>query len=129
MIVFLLLQHEKEWGIYLLSEMCTKVSATRYRVPDISVLRADVPREKITNQPPLIATEILSPEARWSRMQTRIGDFLAMGVENIWIFDPEERKAGSADRAGLHLAQDDELTVPEAPIRVVPSELFGQLKQ
>jgi Uma2 family endonuclease len=60
-----------------------------------------------------------------SRFQDRIEDYLAFGVENIWIIDPESRTAYTA--SGLHPVRTNELVVPETPIRVVLSELFAEL--
>jgi Uma2 family endonuclease len=103
------------------------VSRSHFRVPDLSVLRAGAPKEQILTHPPLIVIEILSPEDRLSRFQDRIDDYLAFGVEHIWIVDPQRRAAWTATRAGLQLAQTGELVVPETPIRVVLSELFAEL--
>jgi Uma2 family endonuclease len=71
--------------------------------------------------------EILSPEDRLSRFQVRIDDYLALGVENIWIFDPDTRRAWTADGEGLHLVQNSELVVRGTPICVVLGELFAEL--
>jgi Uma2 family endonuclease len=103
------------------------VSRSHFRVPDISVLRADAPKKRIITHPPLIAIQILSPEDRLSRFQDRIDDYLNFGVENIWIFDPERGAAWTATSTGLHLAQSGELTVPGTPIRVVLREIFAEL--
>jgi Uma2 family endonuclease len=115
------------WGVRALTDVRTQVSRSRFRVPDLSVLRADAPRERIITHPPLIVIEILSPEDRLSRFQERIDDYLAFGVENIWILDPDRRVAWSANREGLHITQAGELTVPQTPIRVVLAELFAEL--
>jgi Uma2 family endonuclease len=115
------------WGVRTVTEVRTQVRGTRFRVPDVSVLRADSPREQIIKHPPLIAIEILSPEDRLNRLQEKIDDYLQFGVENIWIIDPETRKAWTADRAGLHPVQNDELTVAGTPIRVVLGEVFAEL--
>ena len=57
------------------------------RSPDLSILRADAPRERIIAHPALIAIEILSPEDRLSRFtQDRVDDYLAFGIEHIWSF-------------------------------------------
>ncbi len=119
--------HRDAWGVKALTAVRTQVSRTRFRVPDLVVLRADAPREPILTHPPLIVIEILSPEDRLSRFQERIDDYLAFGVENIWIFDPESRRVWTADRTGLHLAQNGELTVAGTPIRVALSDLFTEL--
>jgi len=127
LLAVLFTQNREAWAVRAVIDVRMRVSRTRFRVPDLSILRKDAPRDPIIGQPPPIAIEILSPEDRLSRMQARIDDYLEFGVENIWIFDPESRRAWTADRSGLHLAQDDELTVPETPIRVVLSELFAEL--
>jgi Uma2 family endonuclease len=115
------------WSVRAVTDVRVQVSRSHFRVPDLSVLRANAPREQILSHPPLIAIEILSPEDRLSRFQARIDDYLAFGVENIWILDPERRTAWTATEAGLQIVHNGELTVPETPIRVVLSELFAEL--
>jgi Uma2 family endonuclease len=115
------------WGVRTVTDVRTQVSPAHFRVPDLSVLRADAPKERIITHPPLIVIEILSPEDRLSRFQDRIDDYLQFGVPNIWIIDPERRSAWTASPAGLHLAQNGELTVAETPIRVLLAELFAEL--
>jgi Uma2 family endonuclease len=124
---YIFMSNRTTWGVRAVTDVRTQVSRSHFRVPDLSVLRADAPKEQILTHPPLIVIEILSPEDRLSRFQDRIDDYLAFGVENIWILDPESRKAWIATRDGLHLVQTGELVVPETPIRVVLSELFAEL--
>jgi Uma2 family endonuclease len=119
--------HRDAWGVRAVTDVRTQVSQSHFRVPDLSILRADSPREQIITHPQLIVIEILSPEDRLSRFQERIDDYLAFGVEHIWIIDPERRSAWTASSAGLHLVRNGELTVPETPIRVVLSEMFAEL--
>jgi Uma2 family endonuclease len=123
----LFLNHRDAWRVKALIAVRTQVRRTRFRCPDVSVLRKDAPREQIITHPPLIAIEILSPEDRMSRMQDRIDDYVSFGVENIWIVDPESRRAWTADRFGTHPVESGELAVAGTPIRVVLSELFAQL--
>jgi Uma2 family endonuclease len=115
------------WDIQVVTDVRTQVSSSHFRVPDLSVLRADAPKEQIITHPPLIVIEILSPEDRLSRFQDRIEDYLVFGVENIWIIDPERRAAYTVTASGLHPVRTNELTVPETPIRVVLSDLFAEL--
>ncbi|HTX76632.1 MAG TPA: Uma2 family endonuclease [Terracidiphilus sp.] len=127
LLAYLFMTHRAEWGIRVVTDVRARVSARRFRVPDLSVLRADAPREQILTHPPLIAIEILSPEDRLSRFQARIEDYLAFGVEHIWIFDPERRTAFTASESGLHPVRSDQLTVPGTPICVTIGELFREL--
>ncbi len=119
--------HRKDWGVRTVIDVRTQVGPSHFRVPDLSVLRVDAPKERILTHPPLIVIEILSPEDRLARFQDRIDDYVEFGIEHIWILDPETRRAWTADRDGLHPAQSGELTVPGTPIRVVLSEMFAEL--
>jgi Uma2 family endonuclease len=122
----LFMSNRDAWSVRAVTDVRVQVSRTRFRVPDLSVLQADAPKEPIITHP-LIAIEILSPEDRLSRFQSRIDDYLAFGITNVWIFDPETRRVWTADAGGLHLVQSGELTVSGTPIRVVLSELFAEL--
>jgi len=115
------------WGVLALTDVRVQAKATRIRVPDVTVLRAGTPRERILTHPPLLVIEILSPEDRLSRMTERTDDYLDFGIENIWIVDPTRRLAYRVTRAGFELAPGGEITVPETPIRVVLSEMFAEL--
>jgi Uma2 family endonuclease len=115
------------WGVRTVTAVRMQVSRSHFRVPDLAVLRADGPRERILTHPPLIVIEILSPEDRLSRFHDKLDDYLAFGVENIWVLDPERRVARTALNGELHIVRSGELTVPETPIRVVLSDLFAEL--
>jgi Uma2 family endonuclease len=121
------MKNRDAWGVQAVTDVRTQVKRTRFRCPDVSVLRVGATREQIIAHPQLNAIEILSPEDRFSRMQEKIDDYVEFGIENVWIIDPETRKAWTADQTGLHLVQDGEFRVPGTPIRVVLSEAFAEL--
>jgi Uma2 family endonuclease len=98
-----------------------------FRVPDVLVMRAEDKFERYVTQPPLIAIEILSPEDSLRVMQSKAEEYRRVGVEHIWIIDPEPRIAYRYASAGLEEVRTGELSVPETPIRVVLSELFAEL--
>ena len=123
----LFITHRETWGIRVVMDVRTQLRESNFRIPDLSVLRADAPKEQIITHPQLIAIEILTPEDRLSRFQDRIDDYLAFGIENIWIFDPERRTAFTATASGLFPVRSNELTVPNTRIRVVLSDLFAEL--
>lgn len=80
--------HRKEWGLRVYPELRLQVSPTRFRVPDIMLLRRDAPDEQIITHPPLVCIEILSPEDRFGRIEERIADYLSFGVRDVWVIDP-----------------------------------------
>ena len=115
------------WGVLALTDVRVQVKATRFRVPDLTVISAGTPREQILTHPPLLVIEILSPEDRLSRTTERTDEYLDFGIEHIWIVDPARRLAYRVTKAGLELAPAGEITVPETPIRIVLSDLFAEL--
>jgi Uma2 family endonuclease len=123
----LFMSRRDAWKVRVVTDVRTQVKLTRFRCPDVLVLRSDAPREQILTHPPLIAIEILSPEDRMSRFRVKIDDYVAFGVENIWIIDPATRTAMTAGRFGLHPVETGELTVEGTPIRVDLNELFAEL--
>ena len=118
---------EREWNIQGITEQRIRVAVDRVRICDLVLLRADAPREAVTQTAPLLCLEILSPEDRLSRAKNVLADYLAMGVQNIWLIDPIRRSAFTYDTAGLHEADPANLTVPNTPICLDLTEAFAAL--
>jgi Uma2 family endonuclease len=78
-----------ELNIRVRAELRNKVAERRFRVPDVALLDFDVPRASIAVHPPLTIFEILSPEDRYKRLLVRLNDFEGMGVQHIYVVDPE----------------------------------------
>ena len=112
-----------QWGITVLVEQRVQVTETRFRVPDICVIRGPKPAEQILAKPPFICIEILSPEDRWPRVQQRIDDYLAMGVPNVWVLDPATKTAYAVTAQGTHQVADT-LKTENPSVEVPLSEIF-----
>lgn len=120
---------QTEWKILPPIEQRVQVATTRFRVPDITVLKADQPRDAIVTVPPLILIEILSKDDSLRSMQERIDDYLHFGVEHIWILDPALRRAYVCSVTGLQEPQSGNLSVPGTPIQLNLAELFQQVQR
>jgi Uma2 family endonuclease len=83
-------QHMTEWGVRARPELRVKVAATRYRIPDVTLLDRSQPREQIITHPPLAVFEILSPEDTLQRLKRRLEDYRVMGIEEIRVIDPQD---------------------------------------
>jgi Uma2 family endonuclease len=116
--------HEATWNVIGSTEQRVRVSPTRIRVPDLVVLRPGPQPDVLTN-PPLLVIEILSPDDSYSSLQERCQDFLAMGVETVWIVDPRTRSGRMCLSQGWVPAA--RLEVAGTPIFVDLTELFAQL--
>ncbi len=123
----LFMNREGEWQIIVVPECRMQVSATRYRIPDVMVLRASQTVHRIVREAPLVCIEVLSPEDTWKRLRGVLSDYLAMGVPNIWAFDPEERQAYHFDADGFHPVTGPDLAVAGTEIRFPVAEVFALL--
>jgi len=81
--------HKQDWNIRVLAELRVQVAATRFRVPDVTVLDRDFPIEQIITQPPLAVFEILSPEDTMARTLEKLLDYERMGIAGIFLIDPK----------------------------------------
>jgi Uma2 family endonuclease len=120
-------RNRREWNVIAFQEQRVHISAERYRVPDISVLRRTDPVDDIVQKAPLICIEVLSPEDRLHCMTERIEDYARMGVQHIWLIDPMTRHAWIATPDSSLQRIETEFTVPGTPIRLVLAEIFAEL--
>jgi len=119
---------QKEWNVVPVVEQRVQVTPTRFRIPDITVLRSDQAREPIITSPPLILIEVLSKDDTLRSMRERVDDYLNFGVQHVWIVDPATRRAYVCSATGFQEPEHGVLTVPATPVRLVLSELFDQVE-
>lgn len=120
-------QQRKQWNIHPVTEQRILTHQGRVRIADVAVLRGDAPREKVTQTPPLICIEILSPEDRISRARVVLSDYLAMGVPNIWLIDPIYRAAFTFGPDGLREGDPTNLIAAGSEVRLDLTEAFAAI--
>ena len=118
---------QQEWGIRVLGENRTQVAPTRFRIPDVCVIAAGLPRERIVRTPPLLCVEVLSPRDTLKAMRQRVQDFLDMGVPTVWIVDPETRTAYVCTSAGMTEHLSGTLRAEGTRIELAVEEIFATL--
>jgi len=82
-------QRRRAWNILPLVEVRVRIRKSRYRIPDICVVSANLPDGDVLTCPPLVWIEILSPEDRPLRVQEKIREVLDFGCPWVWVIDPE----------------------------------------
>jgi Uma2 family endonuclease len=117
----------KRLGCQTLPEIRIQVAPTRFRVADIAVWRSGSIGHRLPTIPPLLVVEILSPEDRLVRLQPKIQDYLAHGVECVWVVDPDERRALSYSSANPGGTLVTELRTQNPEIVVPLPDLFSVL--
>jgi Uma2 family endonuclease len=108
-------------------ETRTRVSPTRYRIPDVCVLSATLERERIITHPPLLCVEVLSPRDTLKAMRKRVQDFFDMGVKVVWIFDPATRIAHVCTASTMTEHKRGTLRVEGTKIKLSIEEAFATL--
>jgi Uma2 family endonuclease len=111
-------QRRKAWGIEVFTELRHRIRKGRYMIPDVCVILAPRPAEKVFDKPPLIWIEILSPEDRPIRVNEKVRELREFGVPNIWVIDPETFEAEVHTSEGTRTIEDGILRVPGTAIEV-----------
>jgi Uma2 family endonuclease len=111
-------------GAEVLPEIRVQIKPSRFRVPDICIALDDSD-ERILTKPPFLCVEVVSPEDRMSRVETRVQDFLQMGVPYVWVLDPQTKQAYVATAAdGLREVKSGVLTTENPAFEVPLAEVF-----
>ena len=111
----------KLWRVLVLPEQRIQTSLTHYRVADVCVLNASDANDPIVRHPPLLCIEIVCRDQKLADMTERVQDYLTMGVENIWVFDPQRREAWVGTR-------DDSSHLPKQCSRLSAPPFASQLR-
>jgi Uma2 family endonuclease len=117
----------RKWNVRVVVEQRVQVSSTRFRIPDVSVLSADRPTDRIITNPPLICIEVLSREDTLKGYCERVADYVAMGVPNIWLFDPERREGWICTNDAMTKVTGDVLTASGTEIAIPLAEIWADL--
>ena len=120
----LLQQFRRRFGLRVIPEIRIQISQRRYRVPDIAVWTTDDIGTGIPTRPPFLIVEILSPEDRMVRMLPKIQEYLSIGVQWIWIVDPQERSALAYSQKNPAGAVCDILRTEDPSIEVALDSAF-----
>jgi Uma2 family endonuclease len=87
-------RHEDEWGIQTASDVRTRVSRTRVRLPDV-LLVGQSAQPPVIEVPPVLCIEILSEGDTVAATKRKCEEYRVMGSQGVWIINP-------MNRTGLH---------------------------
>jgi Uma2 family endonuclease len=115
--------------VYVISELRSKTTATRYRLPDVCVL-LKLPKTKYLADAAYVAIEILSEDDRMSRMIEKLDEYERKGVANIWVIDPRLRTMSVYIKGSLHEIRGDRIaTAGEPRLELTRDEIFQDLDE
>jgi Uma2 family endonuclease len=115
----LLSQLRDRLGTRVNLEIRIQINQRCYRVADIAVWRNHNIGTGIPTVTPFLIVEILSPEDRMVRMLPKIQEYLSIGVEWVWVIDPDEKSALSYSQknpagalCGVLLTENPAIEIP-----------------
>ena len=117
---------ENEWGVRVAAEVRTQVSFSRVRLPDIVVVKAGTQKQTRVD-PPLVVIEILSPADSYADTERRARDYQRMGIQNIWLINPETRTARACQ--GENWTETTCFRIESSPIFLEVDALFSRLDE
>ena len=121
---------ERNLGEFDHADLQTAVNTLlRNRQQEWKIRVVDLAREQIIRHAPPLCIEVLSPEDTFSRTQAKCRDYLAMGVPEVWIFDPEERKAYIVRDDVMIEQSTGALRLAGTPVQISIKELFEALDE
>ena len=111
-------------GIRVVPEIRIQIHSRRYRVADLGVWRDDNIGTGIPTVAPFLVVEILSPEDRMMRMAPKVQEYLSLGVEWVWVIDPELKTALCYSQADPRGALCDVLRTKNPSIEIPLDQAF-----
>lgn len=123
-ISFWLRGREKNWKVRAVVEVRLRITASRFRIPDLMLIDASAPREPVVTTPPKLCIEILSPCDTLNSTWERTKDYFSISVPFCWIIDPAARRGWIATPAGLVEAEDGIMRANE--IEMPLAEVFDE---
>jgi Uma2 family endonuclease len=119
-----------QWQVRMYLDTRMQISPTKFRVPDVSIATLAAPKEQIIRTPPLLCVEVLSPEDTLRKMVSRVQDYFALGVPDVWIVDPRTRSVAICRPDGTYGEQSaGTLLLPGTQVAVDLLEIFAALDE
>jgi Uma2 family endonuclease len=86
-------EREKQFGIEALCDLDTRITDTRFRLPDVLGLtfRPSDGEYPDSHRPPLFTVEIVSKGEAWTELRDKVDDHLRIDVKTVIIADPYHR--------------------------------------
>jgi Uma2 family endonuclease len=121
---------EKSLGIAVRPECRTRIEETRYRVPDVLVMKRPFRQtDKVVLDAPLLIIEILSPEDRTRETLRRFGEYEKLGVRYIVQMDPGDRTTHLFVNGDLVRRDLSSFETPAGPLPFDSRELLARLDE
>jgi Uma2 family endonuclease len=121
---------ERSLAIAVRPECRTRTEETRYRVPDVLVMKRPFRQtNRVMLDPPLLIVEVLSPYDRVRDTLRRFRDYEKFGVRHIVQMDPEDRTTHVFENGALVERDITTLDTSAGPLPFESKELLARLDE
>jgi Uma2 family endonuclease len=98
--------------------------------PDVAVWETPPPLDRRAPDVPLVVFEVLSPSSRRLDREVKAGKYLAAGVREVWLVDPDEEtvEIRTPEERRVFRRSDEARSAAIEGFGVVPAALFGPLR-
>ena len=122
-----LMSRERAWRVVTLLAQRVQVGDSRFRIPDVCLLRASDLAEPIVGTAPIVCVEVLSRDDRMPAVREKVRDYVAMGVKHVWVIDPRGRRGFNFTANAMEEPADGVLRVLDSEIQLPLDEIFRDL--
>jgi len=112
--------------VHVWPEQRVRTVGARWRIPDVCVTLED-PGTDVFEAAPFVCIEILSRSDNAIDLLEKLEEYGALGVPNIWVIDPQRRKAFTYEDRSLREVTSQELTSKEPSLSIPLDEVFFRL--
>ena len=106
-------------------ELRSKMTSTRYRLPDVCVLLS-APQTKYLLDSAYLVVEILSEGDLMSAVIEKLKEYAGKGAKNIWLIDPRMQLLYRYTPPPLEEIQGDSIVTVDGLVEILRSEIFAE---
>ncbi len=118
---------KKYTRIKVFPELRSRVTASRFRLPDVCVT-FEMPRGKVLEEAPFIAIEIISECDSMSRVIEKLQEYAAAGTPHIWVFDPRLKQMFTFRENTLQEVMGGTISTDDPRLELTRAEVFQDLE-
>lgn len=106
-------------------ELRSSVTRTRYRLPDVCVVRV-APKTRYLLDSAWLVVEVLSEGDLMSVVIEKLKEYASKGVDNIWLVDPRLRLVYTYLPPTLVEIQGEIISTADGSVEISRSEIFAE---
>jgi Uma2 family endonuclease len=106
-------------------EFRSRTTASRYRIPDVTVLLT-APTTRYLLEAAFLVVEVLSEDDSMTRVIGKLQEYAALGVPNIWLIDPRMKLMWVYRPPALVEIEGDTVAVTDGSVELSRTEIFAE---